>query len=259
MTRHIASWVVLALTAVAASAGPAYAQRTAPAFGTTGRAGVPQTFNLTFGAFVPHGVDGRVADDVLNVNRTFLSFDLNEFKGASFGAEWLFPIGGYVEGGAGIAFSSCRAALPLPRCLRGRTVPSVYTDFIDGDGTEIDQDLRLRLVPVSLTMRVLPFGQDSPVQPYVGGGLTIINWRYSEFGEFIDFGQGMAIFQDSYTGSGTETGPVLLGGLRVAGDRFGVGGEVRYQEAEAALSSDFAGSKLDLGGWTYQMTIGFRF
>jgi hypothetical protein len=140
-----------------------------------------------------------------------------------------------------------------------RTVASHYTDFIDSDGTEIDQDLRLRLVPIALTVRVLPFGQDSPVQPYVGGGLSIVNWRYSEFGEFIDFGQGMAIFQDSFTGSGTTTGPIVLGGLRFAGDRFGIGGEVRYQKGEAPLSNDFAGSKLDLGGWTYQATIGFRF
>jgi hypothetical protein len=237
--------VLLALTMVAASVAPAFAQRTTPAFGT-GRDGVPQTFNLTFGTFVPHGADARVDDDVLNVNRTFLSFDLDEFKGGSVGAEWLFPIGRHVEAGAGLSFSR-------------RTVASVYTDFIDSDGTEIDQDLRLRLVPIALTVRVLPFGQDSPVQPYVGGGISIVNWRYSEFGEFIDFSQGMAIFQDSFTGSGTTTGPIVLGGLRFAGDRFGIGGEVRYQKGEAPLSNDFAGSKLDLGGWTYQATIGFRF
>jgi hypothetical protein len=39
------------------------------------------------------------------------------------------------------------------------------------------------------------------------------------------------------------------------------GGEVRFQKAEASLG-DFAGqpdAMLDLGGWTYQFTIGMRF
>jgi hypothetical protein len=40
-----------------------------------------------------------------------------------------------------------------------RTVPSVYEAFVDVDGSEIEQDLRLRVVPLALTVRVLPLGQ----------------------------------------------------------------------------------------------------
>jgi hypothetical protein len=183
---------------------------------------------------------------VLIANRNFLVFTLGDFRAASIGVEWLVPIGRHVEGGIGVGFSR-------------RTVPSVYEDYIDSDGTEIDQDLRLRLVPVALTLRVLPLGQSFPIQPYLGGGLGVLNWRYSESGEFVDFGAGRAIFRDSYVARGSEVGPVVLGGVRVAGDSASAGGEIRWQKAEADLDNRFAGPKLDLGGWTYSFTIGLRF
>ena len=86
-------------------------------------------------------------------------FEISDFNSAAVGAEWLVPLGQYLEAGAGVGFSR-------------RTVPSVYERFIDTDGSEIEQDLRLRRVPVDLTIRVLPLGQASGVQPYLGGGLV---------------------------------------------------------------------------------------
>ena len=207
-----------------------------------------QLLNLSLGYFTPLGADARVEDDVLNVNRTFLVFDIDEFNGASIGAEWLVPLGEFLEGGAGVSFSR-------------RTVPSVYADFIDADGSEIDQDLRLRLMPIAFTFRLLPLGQQSAVQPYVGAGLGLINWRYSEFGEFADFTAGTPpiVFEDSFVASGTKAGPLVLGGIRFGGDTVTAGGEVRYQKADVDLDNRFAGQKLDLGGWTYNFTIGVRF
>jgi hypothetical protein len=113
------------------------------------------------------------------------------------------------------------------------------------------------MVPITFSVRVLPLGQSSPVQPYFGAGLGLFNWRYSETGEFIDV-DGI-IFRDSFVDSGTETGTVILGGIRFAGDTATAGGEIRYQKAEADLPFEFAGSKLDLGGWTYNFTVGVRF
>ncbi len=82
-------------------------------------------------------------------------------------------------------------------------------------------------------------------------------------GEFVDFGRVGIIFRDQFVASGSETGPVALGGIRFAGDTVSGGFEVRYQSADAALGSEFAhlgaDPRIDLGGWTYQMTIGYRF
>lgn len=222
----------LTCVAVLASVQPASAQ---------------QTINFNLGKFALRGEDARVEGDVLNVNRTLLAFDVSDFNQVIFGVEWLVPIGRYFEGGAGIGFSR-------------RTVESVYLDFVEQDGSEIEQELRLRLIPMTFSFRALPLGQDSPVQPYVGAGLGIFNWRYTEVGDFIDFGAGDEIFPAEYVASGNATGPIVLGGVRFAGDTFSAGGEIRYQRASGDLDDiDFLGPKLDLGGWTYLATFGVRF
>jgi len=233
MLNNVVSHGVLACAALVLFAQPARAQE-------------KQTLNFTLGYFVPLGQDARIAGDVLNEDLTFLLFDVKDFNGASVGGEWLIPFGEFVEGGAGISFSR-------------RTVPTIYTNFTDNNGNEIEQSLRLRLVPMAFTIRLVPTGQRSPVQPYVGAGLGVINWRYSEFGDFIDFGAGRTVFNGRFVADGTETGPVALGGIRFVGDTASAGFEIRYQKADADLPNDFAGSKIDLGGWTYNFTAGVRF
>ena len=207
-----------------------------------------QTLNFSLGYFTVRGEDARVDGDVLNENRNFLAFDVTDFNGASVGAEWLVPLGGYFEAGAGMSFSR-------------RTVPSVYEAFVDLDGSEIEQDLRLRIVPVAFTVRVLPLGQTSPVQPYFGGGLGFFNWRYAESGEFLD--PQLVIFRDRFVASGSERGAIALGGLRFAGESLTGGVEIRFQSADADLGARFSGTarepRIDLGGWTYLFTMGVRF
>ncbi len=106
---------------------------------------------------------------------------------------------------------------------------------------------------------MLPLGQSSPFQPYFGAGLGVVNWRYREQGEFIDFNADGEIFEDTFEASGSSVGPVVLGGIRFAGRRASAGGEIRYQKADGDLPRDFAGSRIDLGGWTYNFTVGVRF
>jgi hypothetical protein len=231
MLQRSATCVAVVVAAFLACARPALAQ---------------QTVNFTLGYFDPQDDGSRTSGDVLDANQRFLLFDIGEFGGASVGGEWLVGLGNFFEAGAGISYT-------------GQSVPSVYRDFIDPDGTEIDQDLELRLVPMAFTIRLLPFGQRSPLQPYVGAGLGIINWRYRETGEFIDFNAGREIFEDTFEESGSSTGPIFVGGVRFAGQRITAGGEVRFHDAEGDLPSDFAGPKIDLGGWTYNFTVGVRF
>jgi len=204
-----------------------------------------QTFNVSFGYFTVRGQDARVTGDVLNANRNFLTFDIKDFNGASIGGEWLFPVGNYIEAGAGVAFTR-------------RTVPTVYTRLVNANGSEIDQELRLRMVPAAFTFRVLPLGQNRGFQPYVGGGLGVIGWRYAESGKFVDT-RDNSIFNNSYVASGTATGPVAMGGIRFAGDSLASGFEIRYQAGKADLPAPFAAPQLDLGGWSYLFTLGARF
>jgi hypothetical protein len=217
-------------------------------------AAAQQTLNFSLGYFTVRGEDARVDGDILNdhlgAGDARLVYEISDFNSLTIGAEWLVPLGQYLEAGAGVGFSR-------------RTVPSVYELFTDTDGSEIEQDLRLRLVPIAFTIRVLPLGQGSGIQPYFGGGLGVFNWRYSESGDFVDFTQQRAIFFEQYVASGNETGPIVLGGLRFAGDTVSAGMEVRYHSVDAPLGSAFGSTRpnprIDLGGWTYQFTIGMRF
>lgn len=205
-----------------------------------------QAINLSLGGFAVTGEDSRSDGDVLIENRDILAFDIDDFNTGSVGLEWLLPVGEFFEVGAGVGFTS-------------RTVNTVYDDFVNIDGREIEQDLKLRTVPMSVTARVLPFGRSRAVQPYLGGGLGIINYRYSEVGDFVDFTDD-SVFSDRFVAKGTELGPVALAGIRFpVGDAFSLGGEVRYQKAEADLSNDFLGPKLDLGGFHYLLTFHVKF
>lgn len=220
------------------------------------RAAAQQTVNFSLGYFALRGADSRVDGDVIVENgpiyQVFESEELLEpgdFNGPSIGAEWLVPMGDYLEAGAGIQFSS-------------RTVDTVYDEFVRPDGSEIDQQFKLRVVPITATLRVLPLGRNAVVQPYVGGGIGFFNWRYSEEGDFIDFTPelGRPVFAAQYEDSGTEVGPVAVFGVRVPMDRFVIGGEVRYQRADGDLdTNDFLAPKIDLTGFHYQATFGFRF
>jgi hypothetical protein len=211
-------------------------------------AAAQQTLNLSVGAFALRGEDARIEDDVLVTNRDIYVFDFGDFTTTSLNAEWLVPLGDYFEAGGGIGFTS-------------RAVPTIYDEFTRPDGTEIEQELKLRTVPMSATLRVLPLGRNSAVQPYIGGGIGVTNWRYSETGDFIDFTvPGRPIFRESYVASGTAIGPVAIFGLRVPVGGISLGGEIRYQKAEGELDErDFLAPKIDLGGFHYMGTIGFRF
>jgi hypothetical protein len=207
-----------------------------------------QTLNFSIGRVYPRGEDARVEGDVLVANRDLFLFDVDDFKAVSFGAEYLVPIGEYLEAGAGISFST-------------RTVPTIYIDFVRPDGSEIEQELKLRIVPITGTVRVLPLGRSNPLQPYVGGGIAVYNWRYAETGDFVDFSLiNTPVFRESYVATGNVIGPVAVFGLRYGGDSFAVGGELRYHKAEGDLDErDFLGPKIDLGGFLFSATFGVRF
>jgi hypothetical protein len=219
------------------------------------QASAQQSAEIFIGGFLPHSLDARGTDDVLFQNSTFLStfnrsngIDINQFNNVTIGGEWLTRLGPFFEAGLGVSFFQ-------------RTVPTTYTNFVNTDGSEITQDLKLRIVPFSATVRVVPFGH-APVEPYFGGGVNIYAWRYSETGQFIDNSNN--IITGSFSGSGGAVGPVILGGVRFPFGPVAAGGEIRWQGGHADLPTDqgFAGGpnpKIDLGGVSYLFVIDVRF
>jgi len=206
-----------------------------------------QSLNFYIGGFVPKGEDARDREDVLWNNLDFLAFDIKDFKGATAGVEYLVGLNEFLDAGLGVG-------------IYRRTVPSVYAYEVRRNGTEIEQDLKLRMVPFTATVRLLPMGRSAGIEPYIGAGVAVINWRYAETGDFVDF-TDRSTFRDSFVGDGTATGPVILGGVRIPLGAWGFGGEVRWQRATGDLPPElgFAGDKVDLGGWNYLATFNVRF
>jgi len=215
-------------------------------------ASAQQSVNFYIGGFVPTAIDARGTDnrhdDVLFQDSLFLStfnrasgIDIGQFNNVTVGGEWLVDVGRHLQAGLGIGFYQ-------------RTVPTTFTQY------DLQQELKLRIVPFTATVRVVPFGTDQPIQPYVGAGVGIYAWRYSETGDFLD--SNNVPFTDSFVGSGGAVGPVVLGGLRVAmGHAASIGGEIRWQGGLGTLpvSEDFAGPKIDLGGMNYLLVFNVRF
>lgn len=244
ISRKASGLIVGVALFVAGLAAPADAQ----VFQVT-RADAKHSVGFNLGFFAVKGEDSRVDEDVLLANLDDLAFEIGDFSGFTFGGEYSYGVGNFLEVGVGLNYYQ-------------KEVTSVYRDFVDIDGTEIVQDLKLRTMPITATARFFPAGRAAPVQPYVGGGLAIIPWRYTETGEFVDFSDN-SIFRDRYEADGTAVGPVFLGGLRFPiGDAMTSGVEFRWQKAEGDTKSaetGLLGDKIDLGGWTTMWTLNFRF
>lgn len=224
-----------------------------------------QLIGVTAGGFFPRGEGSRDVGDVLLRNLEDFSFDpaapgddigrgIEAFRGGSFSGEYLLGLGDWVEAGVSIGYYQ-------------KTVNSQYRDFTFPDDSEITQRFKLRMVPVTASARWFPTGRTTPVQAYLGAGVNIYRWKYTEDGNFIDFTDPTAnplpIISGTFEDDGTAVGPVILGGVRVpfAHNHFLVGGEFRYGWGVADLdpNQSFSGNKLDLGGASVAATFHVRF
>ena len=229
---------LLSLSAVALVAG----------FIETPMASAQQSLDLYIGGTRLRAEDARDSNDVLVQDRTFMDFNVGDFNGATIGGEWLVGLGDMLDAGLGLGFYQ-------------RTVTAVDSfSAFQGTNAPIEADLKLRVVPFTATIRFLPLGHRAGIQPYLGAGVGVFAWRYSETGNFVA-SDDVTIVRGNFVGSGSKAGPVVLGGVRFPMGPVAVGGEIRYQSAVADLPGDkgFAGSRIDLGGFNYLLTFNIRF
>jgi len=209
-----------------------------------GRADAQQVIGVSVGTFTVASESSRSGEDVLRANRGFQTFDIGDFNNVVVGGDWMLPFGEYLEAGAGFEFYQKSVSGTQPM-----TEPAT--------GVDLALDMTVRTISVPITARVFPLTRNTRVQPYVGGGVTIHFWRYTEervLTSGIFSGQSSAIDQ------GITLGPVVFGGARVPlGPTVSVGGEVRYRTKEARLNGPvFAATTLDLGGVSTVATVQFR-
>ncbi len=220
---------------------------------TRASAQVVQSVQIGAGVFFPRGFDTRVAGDTLVANlidANPLFYEISDFTGFQFNGEWTVSFGQHVEVGAGVGYYK-------------RTVHSIYRDLVNVDGTNIHQDLRLRITPITGVVRFMPFGRQGELQPFVGVGVGAFNFRYSEAGQFVD-PSDLSVFTYPYTTTGTAVGPIVLGGVRIPikGDVYAFSTEYRYQFASGdtgGIPAGFLGPKIDLSGGTLNFAFLVRF
>ena len=232
MTHRLGRVLALACAMAAVSAPAAQAQ---------------QTLTVSLGYFMLPTA-GRVETDVLLIEHADLLFEVHDFNGRTIGVEWLMPVRDRFEAGLSVSYWQ-------------RTVDTVHARLVNSDGSSVPRQMGFRQLPIALTARVLPLGNRYRVQPYLGGGIALINWRFSESGDFVNAAQ-QRFPNESYSAIGTAMGSVMLLGLRLAGDSVAYGIEGRYHRARGSFGPGFAHVRdpdIDLGGWTLQATAGLRF
>lgn len=226
MSRAVAA--ILALGVVAAAPAPGWASG----------------LDLRVGGFFP-----RAQSNLFDDTSELFTVDKEDWRGVYGGAEFNFELARHVEMGFSIDGYS-------------RTLDTVYRDFVRESGAEIPQTLRLTIVPLGVSLRLLPADRFAAVSPYVTVGGDVFFYKYEEFGDFIDFfSDDFDISADAFESDGAIFGGHAAAGLRVpVGDDFAITGEVRYQYApRKRMGDDFRNNEIDLSGVSATLGLRLRF
>lgn len=142
-----------------------------------------------------------------------------------------------------------------------KTLHTSSRDYVDDFGNEIQQSLKLSIVPMGVTLRLIPTGRTTRVAPYLAGGVDVFYWKYEEWGEFVDsFSPRLDIYEDWFRADGVDVGGHVAAGLRLGlNEDFSLVAEARYQFAETDMGDDFRGSRLDLSGFSATAGLHIRF
>jgi len=152
----------------------------------------------------------------------------------------------------------------------GRTVPSVYRNWIDTNDKEIEQSTSFRRVPLSAGVRyyLWPTGRaisqlawvPSRYAPYVGAGVGLTWYQFRQAGDFVDY-KTLDIFPTTLNSEKwTKSVYAAAGVERTLSARLALTGEARYDYAKAPLGSDFSGFKrIDVSGLAVTIGLTVRF
>ncbi|MCB1042759.1 MAG: hypothetical protein KDC35_07460 [Acidobacteria bacterium] len=185
------------------------------------------------GWFEPQA-DGELYDFV----EEELTFDRNRLDGISFDINIYRQLNNYVSLGGGVTGF-------------GDSVSSEYRDFTFEDGDSITQTTRLDQTWVGFLTMITPFGAGSyygsrawapkAVVPYLVLGAGVVQWEFSQEGDFVDV-DTLDVFYDSFFTEGST--PSLRGalGIRVnLSKNIDLDIATTYDVAEDDVGDDFQG------------------
>jgi len=200
--------------------------------------------DVRVGAFLPDAKGNIFAD-----TQELFGTKKADWRGVSGGVDFNLGLSSNVELGFGIDAYS-------------RTLDTVYVDFERPSGDDINQTLKLTVVPLSVSLKVVANNHRGAVSPYLLAGVDAYFWQYEEDGDFIDFGSpDLEIGSDFFESSGVAPGFHVGGGVRVpVGDDIKITAEARYNFAkEVDMGDDFSRNRIDVSGLAVTVGVNVRF
>src|SRR5262249_13573980 len=100
-------------------------------------------------------------------------------------------------------------------------VQSEYRHYVKADRSEITQTTELGQTAIAVGVRFMPLGRGQSISryayvprrvvPYVGAGLNVARYKFSQQGEFVDF-VDLSIFSHSFLANGWSVGSQVEAG-----------------------------------------------
>lgn len=206
----------------------------------------------------------RAQSDVFDFMTGELTLERGDFRTPSVGLDVAALAGNHLDIVFGVSWAESRAR-------------SEFRDWEGADGEPIPQSTRLRTIPATLSVRILPISRGrgladyawlpTRLTPYAGGGVGYTWYRLEQEGEFLnvraceaDPATGCDIFVQTYE---SRDGGLTFHG--VAGveywvlPRVGLSVEGRYTHGSAALSQQFRNwERIDLTNFEAGVGLSFR-
>jgi hypothetical protein len=205
------------------------------------------SLDLRGGGFFPSTDSNLFVDDAELYQKDGRPLEKSDWYGGTGGVQFNTELTDFVELGFSVD-------------LYDRTLHTSYRDFVGESGREIQQSLKLHIVPLGASVRLGPTRRGH-LSPYVAVGFDAYYYRYEEYGDFVDFDTpSHPIIADSFISEGVTPGVHVAGGLRIpVGDDFSITAEGRYQWAHDDMGDDFRGNKIDLSGASATLGVNLRF
>jgi hypothetical protein len=188
--------------------------------------------------------------------------EISDFNSFMIGAELDMFAGKYLSIGFGFDYYS-------------KSVISEHHHFFSDDGIPVGQEIQLKLIPAFITLKLFPFGKESPVLegirgtrilPWIGMGLTLLYYDYNEYimeyvdGKFNGYSLGD---WEGFTSSNDDPaiGFHFCGGVILPiNSEWNFFSEARYSSIKVDLFQKIRNSYcLDLSGLTFTCGVSYSF
>jgi len=240
--------LLLTATAITAIAPPSHAQSAGDGF----------LFRVPVGAWTMRaGFDRALANsDIFAFATDQLTLSRSDFGSATLGTSLAFRMSPATDIVLDFSYS---------RSSQG----SEFRHWIDNNNQPIEQTTALRRIPLTLGIRHYLSSRGRSIGRfawiparralYVGVGGGMMEYKFSQSGDFIDF-ETTRVFFDEYISQGWTPVAQANAGLDLALGRFALLNiEGRYTYAQAPMSSDFKGfNQMDLSGMAVTAGISLR-